>query len=988
MRALQQTMQGRHMIVQGRRNGRQRPLCLLLHLLLIAAWSAAVASAAVAAAGAGSHKEEAAETSASGAPGGSGASVQASASPASGAAVSKGSSLKSPDIALFNKSARLSGSSIRDHHTGAGHFSITKGNHHTGAGKLKQRPRRLPWGLASQIGSLRKWPRGSSQCTCSTSSSQPLLRWLRPHKTRRGEEGCGKGRRGKGKRSKGKRSKGKRSKVKRSKGKRSKGKRSKGKRSRSKRGKVVTGLLKAKKRLCTAVGCANDESRRREESRGRRVSRASGRPKSPAETPLKPPAQMTPGQKPPAPRTPGQKPPPSKTPGQKPPAPMMPGQKPPASKAPGQKAPAPVTPGSRSPASPGSSGAPAGRHVSMKSQQGSLQTPASGDSSMEPSAGAAGSAGFPSTAAASPSPPPAAAQQPKPKYFYEMGKIRVSGIHTALTHYKTILYIDRTDVSNTYAKLPNGRTAYAEEYSFESRSLRALDVKSNVFCSAGAIDQYGRLISIGGTSDANATNLADPLLDGAASIRSFTPCPPAAAAAAANTAAKNSSSSNNSCDFSLVGKMTSKRWYPTAQLLPDGRIFVIGGANVFGNVAINSFRDNNPTYEFWPRKEAEGNYKLRFLEETLPYNLYPFVHLLPSGHLFIFAGQQAILLNYTTNSVYRTLPPLDVSRFGPTNANIFRSYPVTGSSAMLQLSSADGYTPRILICGGSSSKADLANRDNRTGACLGCAAPATATCGLIAPMDRNPKWTYEIMPVARVMPDAVLLLDGTVLICNGGRRGFQGLKQTYAGGDVRSPVIYSPNSRAGSRFWQVPESSRYARMYHSSALLLWDGSVLISGSNPNDRLTTRGTYPTQFAVDRFAPPYLQWGVPRNILWRLPSTIALNSLFSVRLNTTVVSPPSLSRLIDRFRAVLVHPGFSTHSQRMGMRNVLLEISAIWISPDNQTVTASIRAPPNGSIAPPSIYWLHILDQGGYRNADGAWVPGKWVPSLEGQPIRLT
>ncbi|CAI5490571.1 unnamed protein product [Closterium sp. Naga37s-1] len=459
------------------------------------------------------------------------------------------------------------------------------------------------------------------------------------------------------------------------------------------------------------------------------------------------------------------------------------------------------------------------------------------------------SAGFPTTTAAATSPaaPPAAPPQPpKPKYFIEMGKIRVSGIHTALTHYKTILYIDRTDVSNTYAKLLNGRTAYAEEYSFETNSLRALDVKSNVFCSAGAIDAYGRLISIGGTSDANATNLADPLLDGSASIRSFTPCPPATAAptaaataatassGTANNGANNTSSASSSssgsasgnssssggCDFSLVGQMTSKRWYPTAQLLPDGRIFIVGGANVFGNLAINSVQNNNPTFEFWPRKEGEGNYKLRFLEETLPYNLYPFVHLLPSGHLFIFAGQRAILLNYTTNTVYRTLPPLDVSRFGPANTNIFRSYPVTGSSAMLQLSSADGYTPRILICGGSSSAADLTNRDNRTGACLGCAAPATATCGLISPMDPNPKWTYEIMPVARVMPDAVLLLDGTVLICNGGRRGFQGLKQSYAGGDVRTPVIYTPTNPPGKRFWQVPESSRYARIYHSSALLL------------------------------------------------------------------------------------------------------------------------------------------------------------------------
>ncbi|CAI5514210.1 unnamed protein product [Closterium sp. Naga37s-1] len=425
------------------------------------------------------------------------------------------------------------------------------------------------------------------------------------------------------------------------------------------------------------------------------------------------------------------------------------------------------------------------------------------------------------------------------EYSFETGSLRALGTAYAEEHSfgtGSLRALDvKSPVTNSLclfplpppSPTPSVQTAYAEEYSFETGSLRALDVKSNVFCSAGAIDPYGRLISIGGTSDANATNLADPLLDGAASIRSFSPCPPATSGAGTPVAAaspisnsrsggssgnngntsssggggnsSSSSSSSGGCDFSLVGQMTSKRWYPTAQLLPDGRIFIVGGANVFGNVAINSVQNNNPTFEFWPRKDGEGNYKLRFLEETLPYNLYPFVHLLPSGHLFIFAGQRAILLNYTTNTVFRTLPPLDVSRFGPANTNIFRSYPVTGSSAMLQLSSADGYTPRILICGGSSSQADLTNRDNRTGACLGCAAPATATCGLIAPMDPNPTWTYEIMPVARVMPDAVLLLDGTVLICNGGRRGFQGLKQTYAGGDVRTPVIYTPTNAAGRR---------------------------------------------------------------------------------------------------------------------------------------------------------------------------------------------
>lgn len=63
---------------------------------------------------------------------------------------------------------------------------------------------------------------------------------------------------------------------------------------------------------------------------------------------------------------------------------------------------------------------------------------------------------------------------------------------------------------------------------------------------------------------------------------------------------------NNRCDFQLLGSMTSKRWYPTAQLLPDGRVIIVGGANTFGNIVINMIATNNPTYEFWPRAPGEG----------------------------------------------------------------------------------------------------------------------------------------------------------------------------------------------------------------------------------------------------------------------------------------------------------------------------------------------------------------------------------------------
>lgn len=48
---------------------------------------------------------------------------------------------------------------------------------------------------------------------------------------------------------------------------------------------------------------------------------------------------------------------------------------------------------------------------------------------------------------------------------------------------------------------------------------------------------------------------------------------------------------------------------------------------------------------------------------------------------------------------------------------------------------------------------------------------------------------------------------------------------------VLQPVIYNPSAAAGSRFTTMPGSS-IPRLYHSTAILLPSGEVLVAGSNP------------------------------------------------------------------------------------------------------------------------------------------------------------
>ncbi|KAK4860629.1 hypothetical protein QYF36_027515 [Acer negundo] len=46
-------------------------------------------------------------------------------------------------------------------------------------------------------------------------------------------------------------------------------------------------------------------------------------------------------------------------------------------------------------------------------------------------------------------------------------------------------------------------------------------------------------------------------------------------------------------------------------------------------------------------------------------------------------------------------------------------------------------------------------------------------------------------------------------------------------------------------------------MYHSTAILLRDGCVLVGGSNPHDKYEFTGVpYPTEISLEAFSPAYL------------------------------------------------------------------------------------------------------------------------------------
>ena len=58
--------------------------------------------------------------------------------------------------------------------------------------------------------------------------------------------------------------------------------------------------------------------------------------------------------------------------------------------------------------------------------------------------------------------------------------------------------------------------------------------------------------------------------------------------------------------------------------------------------------------------------------------------------------------------------------------------------------------------------------------------------------------------------------------------------QSLASGSIGTPAIYNPYLPKGLRWSKTGlDSSSTARLYHSTAMLLLDASLLIAGSNPD-----------------------------------------------------------------------------------------------------------------------------------------------------------
>ncbi|MQL87985.1 hypothetical protein Taro_020519 [Colocasia esculenta] len=534
--------------------------------------------------------------------------------------------------------------------------------------------------------------------------------------------------------------------------------------------------------------------------------------------------------------------------------------------------------------------------------------------------------------------------------------IGLSAMHMQLLRNDRVVMFDRTDFGSSNLSLPLGRcrrdpldaalkvdcTAHSLLYELSSNDVLPLTILTDTWCSSGSVLPDGTLLQSGGYNDGDRV------------VRSLAPCPDG-----------EGGSGSSSCDWvENPGYLAVRRWYATNQILPDGRVFIVGGRKQYNYEFFpreGGARDPRPSSTLLPAREASYPVGFSFLKETrddeAENNLYPFVHLLPDGSLFVFANTRAVLLDYASNRVLRNFPPIPGGH--P------RNYPSSGSSVLLPLRlPADGSNrvdAEVLVCGGAPRGSyELALKN-------GTFLPALRTCGRLAVTDSDAEWRMEMMPMARVMGDMLLLPTGDVLIVNGAGRGTAGWE---LGRDpVTSPVLYRPSGFPGQRF-TVLNRSPIPRMYHSSAVVDTYGRVLVGGSNPHIYYNFSGVeFPTELKLEAFHPPYLD----RSLDPLRPVVVGVAPGNSV----TYGQPLGVRFSVGEYRAeggvsvALLAPSFTTHALAMNQRLVVLVVAKVETASPESVYRLTTAAPPTASVTPPGYYLLFVV-HAGVPSRKGVWI----------------
>lgn len=317
---------------------------------------------------------------------------------------------------------------------------------------------------------------------------------------------------------------------------------------------------------------------------------------------------------------------------------------------------------------------------------------------------------------------------------------------------------------------------------------------------------------------------------------------------------------------------------------------------------------------------------------------------------------------------------------------VIRVYPASGAVTMLPLTPANNYEPTILFCGGSDMPEPTWG--NYSWPFINTwDYPASKDCQRITPEPQDgsaPQYVQDDdMIDGRTMGQFIILPDGTLFLVNGGLNGTAGYSdltlltakeskpfgQSLASGPVLKPAIYNPNAPAGHRWSDAGlGTTQIPRLYHSSAILLPDASVLIGGSNPNGDVDMDAQFPTTYTAEIFYPPYFS-ATTRPVPQGVPKTLTYGGdYFNITIPPTSYSG-SGNDAAENATVVIIRSGFTTHAMNMGQR--YMQLANTYTVADNGAITLHVSQPyPNPNLFQPGPAFLYVNIHGIPSN--GTWL----------------
>ncbi|KAK8133479.1 glyoxal oxidase N-terminus-domain-containing protein [Apiospora sp. TS-2023a] len=442
-------------------------------------------------------------------------------------------------------------------------------------------------------------------------------------------------------------------------------------------------------------------------------------------------------------------------------------------------------------------------------------------------------------------------------------------------------------------------------------AFRELQLKTDVFCSGSIVmpDKAGRQINLGGWS-----------LESLYGVRLFTP----------DSELGTNGTNQWEEDHTKLALMAG-RWYPTAATLSNGSILVMGGEDGSDGPMV-------PSAEVVPKPPGVTAVTyLDYLANVEKVNSYPFVAVMPSGNMFFAQYNEARLISQVDFHSIRSLPKMPGA---VNNPDAGRNYPLQGTMMLMPHHAPYTELLTVLVCGGTTDGANF-GIDN---------------CISTEPDNAGAQWRIERMPSTRVVSLMVALPDGRYVIMGGsynGRAGF-GLQ-----GDPPnlSAVLYDPTKPLGSRM-TVWANTTIPRLYHSEAVLMSDGRILVSGSDPEDE-----KHPQEHRLEYFSPDYILSGAPKPTFTIANKDWAYGATVSFQLTSTSGGA---------IRVSLLAAVGSTHGNSMGQRTLFPAVSC-------NGNACTVTAPPNANVSPPSWYQMFVLD--GPTPSHAVWV------RIGGDPARL-